>query len=121
MHENGPQIINKCTEETDLGVIFDEDMSFDKHLNKTITKANQILGIVKRTFISKHRTILLNIYKTIIRPHLEYANIIWSPHLKRQSIASEKIQRKATKNGTGIKKFIVQSQIRSVEFTIFKV
>ena len=33
----------------------------------------------------------------MIRPHLEYGNVIWSLQLKRQSIAHEKVQRRATK------------------------
>ena len=38
-----------------------------------------------------------NLYKTIVRPHLEYANVIWHPMLKRQKQAIEAIQRRATK------------------------
>jgi transposase len=32
-----------------------------------------------------------------VRPHLEYGNVIWYPHLKRQSIAVERVQRRAIK------------------------
>ena len=32
-----------------------------------------------------------------MRPHLEYANSIWCPHLKRQSKQIENVQRRATK------------------------
>ena len=37
------------------------------------------------------------LYKALVRPHLEYANVIWFPGLKRQSVAIEKVQRRATK------------------------
>ena len=33
----------------------------------------------------------------MVRPHLEYANSIWSPKLKRQSAEIERAQRRATK------------------------
>ena len=33
----------------------------------------------------------------MVRPHLEYGNVIWCPRLKRQSIEIEKVQRRATK------------------------
>jgi len=33
----------------------------------------------------------------MIRPHLEYANSIWCPHLKRQSSSIERVQRRATR------------------------
>ena len=32
----------------------------------------------------------------MVRPHLEYGNVIWYPRLKRQSIAIERVQRRAT-------------------------
>ena len=33
----------------------------------------------------------------MVRPHLEYDNVIWYPRLKRQSIAIERVQKRATK------------------------
>ena len=39
----------------------------------------------------------VSLYKTIVRSVLEYANCIWSPLLKRQSIDVENVQRRATK------------------------
>ena len=33
----------------------------------------------------------------VVQPHLEYGNIIWYPHLNRQSVAVEKVQHRATK------------------------
>ena len=42
-------------------------------------------------------TIFLQLYKAMIRPHLEYASCIWFPKLKRDSDAIERIQRRATK------------------------
>ena len=39
----------------------------------------------------------LRLYKTMVRPHLEYANAVWSPHLKSLSQDIERVQRRATK------------------------
>lgn len=89
--------INSCSEEKDLGVIFDDKLLFDKHINKCISKANQVLGVIKRSFESKDASLILKLYKSMVRPHLEYANNIWSPHLKRQSVSIERTQRRATK------------------------
>ena len=39
--------IAKCTEEKDLGVIFDKKLSFDNHVETTIKKANKVLGVIR--------------------------------------------------------------------------
>ena len=57
----------------------------------------------KRAFKYLDKDAMLTIYKALIRPHLEYGNIIWSPKLKKHSKALEKIQRKMTKLIPGLK------------------
>ena len=89
--------IKSVSEERDLGVVFDCSLNFDSHIQKIISKANQMLGIIKRAFSFMDRDIFLRLYKSFVRPHLEYANVIWCPYLKRQSILIEKVQRRATK------------------------
>ena len=90
-------VINKCTDEKDLGVIFDYKLSFDAHIQNAINRANRMLGIICRTFTFLNKITLLNLYKALVRPHLEYGNEIWFPLLKRQSAAIEKVQRRTTK------------------------
>ena len=46
---------------------------------------------------------MLLLYKSSIRPHLEYGNVIWGPHYKEDQKAVEKVQRRATKLITSIK------------------
>ena len=84
-------------EERDLGVVFDGSLSFDSHIHKIVCKANQMLGIIKRAFDFLDKEIFLKLYKSFVRPHLEYANTVWCPYLKRQSVLIEKVQRRATK------------------------
>ena len=86
-----------CDDEKDLGVIFDKGLTFDKHINTAINKANKILGIIRRTFTDLDVDVFMQLYKGMVRPHLEYGNQIWHPYLKRQSIAIERVQRRATK------------------------
>lgn len=86
-----------CENEKDLGVTFDKDLSFDVHIQSSISKANKMIGLIKRTFINIDYEIFSKLYKALIRPHLEYGNTIWYPKYKYQSVALEKVQRRATK------------------------
>jgi hypothetical protein len=91
------QRLNVTKEEKDLGVTFDCQLSFDPHIQRVVNKANQMLGIIKRTFTFLDKETFLKLYKAFVRPHLEYANVIWCPFLKRQSKLIESVQRRATK------------------------
>ena len=89
--------ITVCKEEKDLGVTFDTKLSFDPHIQNSINKANQMIGVIKRTFAYLNKDIFTKLYKAIVRPRVEYGNVIWHPRLKRQSAAVERVQRRATK------------------------
>jgi len=98
MENSGENVyIVNCVEEKDFGVTFDSNLTFDAHIQNVINKANKVLGIIRRTFSYLDKEMFLNLYKGLIRPHLEYANSVWAPHLKRQSIALERVQRRAAR------------------------
>ena len=85
MQENGmATTITEVTEEKDLGVTFSNDFKFSKHIVSAVKKANRVLGVVKRTFTYIDRDMFLQLYKTLIRPHIEYGSVIWSPYLKKR-------------------------------------
>ena len=91
------KVLANCDQEKDLGVTFDNNLLFDTHIQKAVNKANQMLGLIKRAFDFINKDVFIKLYKAFVRPHLEYGNIIWHPFLKRQSVAIEKVQRRATK------------------------
>ena len=84
--------IDSCSSESDFGVIFDSNLLLDNHIDETVKKANQTFGMIKRTFTFLNKSVLVPLYKDLIRPHLEYGNVIWYPCLKRQSAAVENVQ-----------------------------
>ena len=64
----------------------------------------QSLGLIKRTstftYLTKESFLIL--YKTYIRPHLEYCVSIWNPYLARNIDKLERIQQRATKLVPGL-------------------
>ena len=68
--------IQRVTSEKDLGVIIDEKLKFREHIVQKVNTANRNLGIIFRTFTHMDKEMFLNLYKSIVRPHLEYATQI---------------------------------------------
>ena len=99
----------KC--EKDLGIFIDDKLSFDKHINYSINKANRVMGIVRKTFEYMDEEIFLQLYKGLIRPHLEYASSVWSPHLIKQKDSLEAVQRRATRQVPGLSKLSYEERL----------
>lgn len=89
--------LDTCSSEKDLGVLFDNKLTFDNHINYAVNKANSMLGLIKRSFLYLDIDSFLCLYKSLVRPHLEYGNIIWYPLFKRQSAMLERVQCRATR------------------------
>ena len=74
--------ISKVKEEKDLGVIISEDLKPKKQIANIVKKANRLLGMISRTLTCKNTRNIMNLYKTLVRPILDYAAAIWNPHQK---------------------------------------
>ena len=55
-----------------------------------------------------------NFYKTIVRPHLEYATTVCTPLFKKDMIAIENVQRRATKLVTNVKNLSYPERLRKL-------
>ena len=62
-----------------------------------------MMGIIRRTFEYLDDKCFFTVFKTLVRPHIEYANQVWSPYLIKHITALENVQRRATKLIRGYK------------------
>ena len=58
--------------------------------------ANQVMGLIRRSFTYLDKESFVKLYTALVRPHLEYAQSVWSPHLKKYQDLLEKVQMRAT-------------------------
>ena len=91
------QLLETVSEEKDFGVIMKNDRKVSSQCIKVVKTANQVLCMIKRTITHKTRENLLHLYKSLVRPHLEYCLQVWSPYLKKDIDLLEGLQRRATK------------------------
>ena len=92
-------------EERDLGIVLSSNLKFSGQAAFASSKASSVLGMLKNTFASRDVELWTSLYKTYVRPHLEFAVSAWNPYLKKDKLALEKVQRRATRMPTSIKDF----------------
>merc|ERR1712208_62839 len=90
--------LEKSESERDLGVHIDPLLKFEKHYEETIKKTKSLSYLVMRSISYKTRDIMIPIYKAIIRPVLEYGNVVWSPYKRKDIDAIENVQHHYTKS-----------------------
>jgi len=59
-------------EEQDLGVTVSKDLKWDKQCSQAVKKANRMLEVIKKNFTDRSRKTIMPLYKSLVRPHLEY-------------------------------------------------
>ena len=84
-------------QQRDLGIIITKDLKWQKETEKSCKTANRVLGFIASNFRYKKKELILPLYKSLVRPHLEHALQFWSPNLRRDINKIEKTQRRATK------------------------
>ena len=93
----GNNVIDKTDKEKDLGVIVRGDLSPENHINKIVGEVYGMLNRIRIAFNYIDVEMLAKIIKVMIRPKLEYAVVVWAPHLKKHINKLEKVQRAATR------------------------
>ncbi len=64
----------------DLGVTIASNLKFSQQCKDAASKANRMLGFINRNFSFKNKDVIILLYISLVRPHLEYAVQFWSPH-----------------------------------------
>ena len=93
----GENVIQEVSHIKYLGVIIDSQLSWSEHIKAIAKKANAVKGFLHRNISSCPTRIKLNCYKSLVRPILEYAAVVWAPHTLSAITSIEKIQRYATR------------------------
>ena len=94
---NNPEQIYNMDEHILEDVIVDRELKFHKQTAAAVKKANQVLGIIKKTIYTKSKISIPLVYASLVRPHLEYADAVWEPHYKMDQQKIERVQGRATK------------------------
>jgi len=62
----------KSDNKKDLDILIGSHLYFGDHINHIVNKANRQLGLIRRLYFIRDRKSLLLLYKSTVRPVLEY-------------------------------------------------
>ena len=86
----------------DLGILSSNNLMFKEHMNKTINSSKVVMGMLLRTFSTREKEPMLQMFNTYIKSRMEYCCIVWSPWQQTCIYELEKIQKNFTKKIQGI-------------------
>jgi len=115
MVENGiTQKLESTKMEKDLGIIITSDLKSSEQCSQACSKANRMLGMINRSITYKSTTILLQLYKSLVRPHLEFCTAAWSPHYKKDRKLLERVQRRFARMIPGLREHPYESRLQKL-------
>ena len=85
----------------DLGVIVSNDFSWSAHIAALVVKARGVISWVLSVFKSRDCDVMLTLYKSLVRSHLEYCCPLWHPSKIRDIELIEGVQREFTSRVNG--------------------
>jgi len=91
------RMLDRETKMNDLEVQIDEKLKFVVNIHEKVNKAYSMLGVIKRNFKYMDKETFVNLYKALVRSHLEYASTDWSRRAIGQIEGVEKGQKRTTK------------------------
>ena len=105
----GNNMLGTSVKEKDLGVTIRADMTVSEHCG--------LLRLIRRNITYMEKTLIIPLYKAIVRPHLEYCIQAWRPYHKKDIDKLERVQRRATKLIPELKHLCYESRLLECRLT----
>jgi len=109
-YKMGNEILQSVSNHTYLGVELNNKLSWANHIKNVTSRANQILGLLRRNLYSCTPAVKAVAYKTLVRPRLEYCASIWDPYHNDYSTQLEAVQRRSAR-------FVLKNNARMASVT----
>ena len=113
----GGMELGTTEEEKDLGVLMSNKLKPASQCAKAARTAQTVLGQIARAFHFKDRYVFVQLYKTYVRPHLEFAVQAWSPWTAADREVLEKVQRRAVGMISGLRATGYEDRLLELDMT----
>ena len=108
-------ILSKTDAEKDVGVIVSNDCKPSKQCLAAAKKANSTLGRMARSVTYRDKFVWIGLYKTYVRPILEYCVQAWRPWLAKDIKVLEDVQRRAVRQVRGLKGSCYEEKLKELD------
>lgn len=94
LHE---QTLEKVESAKYLGIEISNNLKWNKHISQIASKANKTSAFINRNLKGCPTKTQIHCFKTLVRPTLEYASVVWDPHYQKDIDALEMTQKRAAR------------------------
>jgi hypothetical protein len=92
------KVLQNCNKIRDIGIMVDSKLNWNYHIENCVSKANKIMGLVKRTLgFTAPVVVKKQLYVSLVRSGLEYCSQVWSGTTSQNVLLIERLQRSATR------------------------
>ena len=113
----GNETIPSADKEKDLGVVINDKLEPEDHINQITGKMHNLLANMKIAFTYIDASMVRKIITTFIRPTLEYASVAWNPHTQKDITKIERIQRVATRWVPELRELSYEERLQALNLT----
>ena len=106
--------LEKTVLEKDLEVHIDPTLSFDSHIEKIVKKASSKSAQILENFSYRSKQVLVPLFKTLVRPVLEYVNNAWNSNQRYNIDEIEAVQKRFTKKIPEVKKLPYEERLSRI-------
>ena len=110
-------VLQESVQEKDVGVMVHENLKPSTQVAKAAAKANQVLGQMARAVTLRDKVTWPRLYKTFVRPHLEYAVQSWNPWTQADKEVLEKVQERALRYMSGCEGSSYEDRLATAKLT----
>ena len=109
--------LSETEEERDLGVIVSGTFKPSVQCEMAAKKANQVLGLINRSFHYRTKDTLVPLFKSLVRPKLEFSAAAWNPYLEKDIECLEKVQRRLIRSLSNVRGATYEEKLRDAGLT----